>query len=105
MRTNFECRIKDMSFKGYYNEELGDYLNFFNCKGDDIGSRIPINPYSSTKQHKKYSNFEEIKDWILTKYNLLKIVVKENADKTNYEIEYGNCIVIINRRDENENPF
>ena len=105
MITRFECRIKGMSFKGYYDEKLGDYLNFFNCKGDDIGSRIPINPYNSTKQHTKYSTFEEIKEWIMTHYNILKIAIKDNADKTNYEIEYKKCIVIINRREENENPF
>lgn len=100
MRTVFECRIDGMAFKGYYDEENGDCLNFFNCKGDDIGSKLPINPYNRIKQHRKHKTFEEIKDWIMMNYNLLKIAVKENRNKSNYEVEYKHCLVIINRFDE-----
>ena len=97
----FECKMDKMSFKGYYSDEL-DSLCFYNCKGDDIGSRLPINPFNRVKQHYKHKNFEEIYDWIMTHYNLLKIAVKENSEKINFEVEYKNMKVIINKVDKNE---
>lgn len=102
---NWECRRNGMSFKGYYNEEA-DCLCFYNCIGQDIKTRIPANPYNRTKEHRKHKNFEEIKEWIMKNYNLLKITVKENRDKEDYEIESRKMTIRVNKKVEiNESEF